>query len=101
MGKKQTTVRLDEKLFEDLGEFCRRSRSTQEGVLQAAVFYIVHQMPKEQYLELMQQTSDYIDGITAPSTDESSNEPERITDKVLGEVSKGLKGRAGKGRSAG
>ncbi len=60
MAKKQTTIRLDETLFRELNEFCARARAKQEGVVEAAIFYVVHRLKGQDFLELMQATSDHI-----------------------------------------
>ena len=66
MAKKRTTVRIDETLADDLAIFCRSMRAVQEGVIEAAIFWLVHQMPRENYVQLMQDVTAYLDGQPTP-----------------------------------
>jgi len=62
MDKKRLTARVDEALADDLAEFCRRGRMVQEGVIEAAIYWLVHRMAKDEYIEVMEQASAYLDG---------------------------------------
>lgn len=79
MERKRTTVRIDQTLFDEFSNFCDRARVKQEGVIEAAVYYIIHRLPPHQFLLLMQEASDYIatgkvpeSAAEASSTDEMS-----------------------------
>ena len=87
MDKKRLTSRVDERLADDLAEFCRRGRAVQEGVIEAAIYWLVHRMPKEEYLDVMEEASAYLDG--KPTPDEVSDEergPKTALGRKLGDV---------------
>lgn len=69
MDQKRITVRVNAALAEELIEFCRRGRATQEGVVEAAIYWLVRRMPREEYWQLMDAATAYLDGQGDESAD--------------------------------
>lgn len=61
MGKKQTSITVDERIWGELASFCTRAKATQQGVIEAAIYWVVHRLPAEKYLEVMRAASDYVE----------------------------------------
>lgn len=60
MGKKQTTIRVDEHLFAEFSEFCESARLKQEGVIEGAIYLMMHGLEDRDYISLMHEATDYI-----------------------------------------
>lgn len=85
MAKKQVTARIDGVLADELVEFCRRGRLVQEGVVEAAIYWLVRRMPRDEYLEVMDKAAAYLDpaatagrGEVAKQAVDPGPEPERL-----------------------
>jgi len=66
MREKRTTVHLTEPLDQDLADFCRQMRAVQGGVIEAAIYWVVHRMNCEDYVQLMREVTAYLDGQPTP-----------------------------------
>ena len=98
MVRKQVTSRIDEALADDLAEFCRRGRMVQEGVIEAAIYWLVHRMSRDEYVDVMEQASAYLDGDATP--DEASAPAQTAPKTALGRKA-AAKGGLGRGKKKG
>lgn len=89
------TSRINEELADELAEFCRRGRIVQEGAIEAAIYWLVHCMGKDEYLEVTDAASAYLDGKA------TSGEAGSMADfQPATAMGRKLKGKGGLGRGA-
>jgi len=93
MAKKQIASRIDERIADDLATFCQRGRVVQEGVIEAAIYWLVHRMPREEYLEIMEAAAAYLDNRSAPDAAEDGRP---IGPRVQDALARGGRRRPGK-----
>jgi hypothetical protein len=60
MAKRQAAARIDERLFDEFSAFCDRAKVKQEGVIEAAIYWLMHRLSPEQFITVMHEASDYV-----------------------------------------
>ena len=90
MAKKRTSVRIDERLFDDMAEFCRKFRITQEGMFEGAIYWLIHEMPREEFFGVMDKTTQYID--SSQSVAKAANLVAKLDQRAATKKNKGKAG---------
>jgi len=75
MPKKQTSIRIDDLLFAEFTEFCESSKAKQEGVMEAAIYWVVHRLPRAQYLDIVQEASRHVASLQIKQKEQSATLP--------------------------